>query len=116
MHELAIIEALIEQVSREMKRAGRQGRVARLDLSVGRLSGVNPDSLRFAFGLVAPGPPVEGAEMAIDEPKAQCRCNQCGAQTDIDDLVIQCPRCGSGDISIEGGRDLMLQSIEIEEA
>ena len=115
MHELSIVEALIDQVGQELERAGQPGRVLRVELSIGRLSGVHGESVRFAFGLLAPGTRVEGAEIVIQEPKAVCQCRACHAQTEIDDLVVQCPRCASNDISIEGGRELMLQSIEIEE-
>jgi hydrogenase nickel incorporation protein HypA/HybF len=115
MHELSIVEALIDQVGQELERAGQQGRVLRLELSIGRLSGVHGESLRFAFGLLAPGTQVEDAEIVIKEPKAACHCRACNTQTEIDDLVIQCPRCASSEISIEGGRELMLQSIEIED-
>jgi hydrogenase nickel incorporation protein HypA/HybF len=115
MHELSIVEALIDQVGRELDRAGQQGRVVRLELGIGRLSGVHSDSVRFAFGLLAPGTRVENAEIAIQEPKAVCNCHACRARVEIDDLVVQCPRCASGDITIEGGRELVLQSIEIED-
>jgi hydrogenase nickel incorporation protein HypA/HybF len=115
MHELSIVESLIEQVQRELERAGQRGRVRRLELSIGRLSGVNSDSVRFAFGLLAPGTLVEESEIAIEEPKAVCQCRECNARTEIDDLPANCPQCGSPEISIEGGRDLMLQSIEIED-
>jgi hydrogenase nickel incorporation protein HypA/HybF len=115
MHELSIVEALIEQVGRELERAGQQGPIARLELSVGRLSGVNCDSLRFAFGLLAPDTLVEHAEVVIQEPKAVCHCHACNARVEIDDLVVQCPQCASADITIEGGRDLLLQSIEIKD-
>ena len=115
MHELSIVEALIDQVGRELNRAGQQGNVLGLELSIGRLSGVNSDSVRFAFGLLATGTPVENAEIVIHEPKAVCNCHACHARVEIDDLVVQCPRCAGSDIVIEGGRDLMLQSIEVEE-
>jgi hydrogenase nickel incorporation protein HypA/HybF len=115
MHELSIAQALIEQVQREMRRAGHKGRVARLELAVGRLSGVHCDSLRFAFELIAPGTPVEGAELSISEPRAVCCCRSCGAREEIDELVVECPRCHAHEISIEEGRDLLLESIEIEE-
>jgi hydrogenase nickel incorporation protein HypA/HybF len=115
MHELSIVEALIEQVRRELQRAGQNGRVRRLELSIGRLSGVNCDSVRFAFGLIAVGTLLENAELTIHEPKAVCCCRACNARAEIDDLVIQCPQCGSAEISIDGGRDLLLQSIEIED-
>jgi hydrogenase nickel incorporation protein HypA/HybF len=115
MHELSIVEALIDQVGKELERAGQPGRVLRLELSIGRLSGVCPESIRFAFGLIAQGTPVENAEVVIEEPKAVCQCHDCSARTEIDDLVVQCPQCGSGEIVIEGGRELVLQSIEVEE-
>jgi hydrogenase nickel incorporation protein HypA/HybF len=113
MHELAIVEALIEQAQRELDRAGEQGRAVRLELGIGRLSGVNSESVRFAFELLAPGTCVEGAEVVIREPKAVCRCRACNARVEIDSLVAECPQCSSDDIVIEGGRELMLQSIDV---
>jgi hydrogenase nickel incorporation protein HypA/HybF len=115
MHELAIAEALIEQVRSELDKAGQVGAVKRLELAVGRLSGVHCDSLRFAFELLAPGTPAEGAELVIREPPAVARCRQCGTATEIVEMVIDCPRCGSPEIVIEEGRELMLESIEIED-
>ena len=115
MHELSIVEALIEQAQRELTRAGQRGKVVRLELGIGRLSGVNSDSVRFAFDLLAPGTRVEGAEIVIREPKAVCRCRACNARVEIENLVVHCPQCDSDDIAIEGGRDLMLQSIDVED-
>ena len=113
MHELSIVESLIEQVQRELNRAGEKGPVIKLELAVGRLSGVHSQSLRFAFELLAPGTLVENASMEIIEPKASCACHACGARTEIDQLLLRCPVCGGEDVTIEGGRELMLQSIEV---
>ncbi len=120
MHELAIVEALIEQVGTELDRAGRGtrlrvGSVKRLELAVGRLSGVHCDSLRFAFELLSPGTPAEGAKLSIREPPAISRCHRCGASTEIAEMVIDCPQCGSPEIVIEEGRELLLESIEIDD-
>jgi hydrogenase nickel incorporation protein HypA/HybF len=115
MHELAIAEALIEQVGTELDRAGQHGAVKRLELAVGKLSGVHCDSLRFAFELLAPGTAAEGAELTIREPSAVSRCRQCGTTTEIAEMVVDCPHCGSPEIVIEQGRDLLLETIEIED-
>ncbi len=115
MHELSIVEALIDQVGEELSRAGQRGRVLRLELHIGRLSGVHPEAVRFAFGLLRSGTVVENAELAIEESKAVCQCHACNARSEIDDLVFECPRCDSPEITIEGGRDMVLQSIEIED-
>jgi len=112
---MSIVEALIEQVGQEVVSAGQAGRIVGLDLAVGRLSGVHCDALRFALDILSPGTIVENAEVRITEPPAVCRCLACGARTEIDELTVECPVCASGNIRIEGGRDLMLQSIEIED-
>lgn len=114
MHEMSIVQALIEQVGQEVARANHGGRIVGLDLAVGRLSGVHCDALRFALDVLAPGTILENAEVRITEPPAVCRCLACEARTEIDEFTVECPQCGSGNIRIEGGRDLMLQSIEVE--
>jgi hydrogenase nickel incorporation protein HypA/HybF len=115
MHELSIANALVEQVERELRRAGQKGRILRLELAIGRLSGVHVDSLRFAFELISPGTIVEGAELDITEPRAVCQCQACGAREETDELVAECPQCHSPEIVIEEGRELLLQSIEIDD-
>ncbi|MEA1951437.1 MAG: hydrogenase maturation nickel metallochaperone HypA [Planctomycetota bacterium] len=115
MHELSIVETLISQVDKEVQESGQRGRVVRLDLVIGRLSGVNADSIRFAFELLSPDTPLAGAELSIEEPRAVCRCEDCGAETEIDELVASCPACDSPHVTMAGGQDLMLDSIELEE-
>ncbi len=115
MHELSIVEALIEQVQEEVKRAGVEGKIAKLELSIGRLSGVNADCLRFAFELLSSDTILADTEIVIHESKAVCRCNRCQAETEVEDLPLRCPRCSSDDVVIEGGRELLLQTIDVEE-
>jgi len=115
VHELSIVEALIEQVEKEVEHCGHQGRVLSLALTIGRLSGVNAEAVRFSYELLSPGTIVEGAELQISEPKATCCCRACGARTELDELDAYCPECGSDQIVIEGGRELLLQSIELED-
>lgn len=111
---MSIVQALIEQVEAEVDKAGHPGRVLGLDLVIGRLSGVHTDSIRFAFEILSPGTILEGASLRVSEPAAHSECRACGARVPIDELTMACPRCGSGDIVIAGGRDLLLQSIELK--
>ena len=114
MHELSIVEALIDQVRKEVERSGQSGRILRLELAIGRLSGVNCDSIRFAFEQLSRDTLLEGAEVHITQPKATCRCHTCDARVEIDEITVGCPACGSTQITVEGGRELLLQSIEID--
>ncbi len=115
MHEVSIVEALIEQVEGEVARAGASGKVTRLAVSIGRLSGVQSDSIRFAFELLAPGTLVEGASLEIEEPRAVCVCAACGARTELEELCLECPTCASHEISLVGGQEMLLQTIDIDD-
>jgi hydrogenase nickel incorporation protein HypA/HybF len=115
VHEVSIVESLISQVEQEVTASGHAGRVTRLDLVIGRHSGVYSEAIRFAFQLLSPGTLVEAAELRIAEPKARCRCDVCGACVEVEELVAQCPECGDSEVAIEGGQELLLESIELEE-
>jgi len=115
MHEVSIVDALIERVRQEVERSGHRGRVSRLELAIGPFSGVNVECLRFAFQMLAPGTLVESADLLIAEPKALCCCRQCKARTEIADLVASCPACGGDDVWLEGGQELVLRTIDLVE-
>lgn len=115
MHELSIVQALIEQVGAEVEKSGHPGRVLTVEVVVGRLSGVHVDSLRFGFELLSPGTVLAGAELRITETEAQIRCQACGACQPLGELALRCPVCASDQITIEGGQDLLLQTIELED-
>jgi hydrogenase nickel incorporation protein HypA/HybF len=108
MHELAIAESVVEAVQ---ARTGRQT-VHLIRLRVGRLSGVIPDALTFAFELAAQGTPLEGAQLVIDEPAGRLHCRTCQADQGLDDLILLC-ECGSADVELTAGRELALLSVEV---
>ena len=115
MHEMSIVQALIEQVGAEVEQSGHRGRVVALEVVVGRLSGVHADSLRFGFELLSPGTVVAGAELRITEPEASLRCQACGVLQPLFEFALCCPSCDSDRVTIEGGQELLLQSIELED-
>ena len=115
MHELSLCEALIDQVEEEVQRCGQGGSVVGVDVVVGPLSGVHPDSLRFAFELLAPGTILDRARMNLIRSRPTCHCRRCRARVEVDGLPGACPECGDADIEIVGGGEILLQSIEIED-
>jgi hydrogenase nickel incorporation protein HypA/HybF len=115
VHELSIVQALLDQVQTEVENSGQRGRVVSLQLVIGRLSGVHVDSIRLGFELLSPDSIAAGADLCIEQPKARCQCAVCGAAPEIDEIVVCCPACGEPNITICGGQELLLQSIELEE-
>ncbi len=108
MHELAITQSVVDMVVE--RTTGR--RVASVQVQVGALSGVVPDAMRFCFDVAAQGTPIEGATLEIDESPGRGSCRSCGDEFDVADLILLCP-CGSADVQITAGRELLVTSVEL---
>lgn len=115
MHEVALVESLLESVHEQLRDAGVVGRVRRLDVVIGPLSGVVPEAFRFAFEVLSPESLGPNCELVIHTTPARCRCHSCGVVSEIVEITHVCPACGSQEIRLEGGRELLLQAIEVDE-
>jgi hydrogenase nickel incorporation protein HypA/HybF len=108
MHELAIAESVVAAVLERTE--SRPVSVVRL--RVGRLSGVVPDALTFCFELATAGSTLDGAELQIEDQEGRARCRDCDREFALDDPILLCA-CGSADVEVLTGRDLMVTSVEV---
>lgn len=108
VHELSITQSVVDAVADHV--AG--SRVVSVRLTVGRLSGVVPDAMRFCFELITEGTALEGARLDIDEPAGVAHCAACDRDFDLPDPVLLCP-CGSADVTVLTGRELKITSLEV---
>ncbi|CAH0215921.1 hydrogenase nickel incorporation protein HypA [Arthrobacter sp. Bi83] len=108
MHELSITQSLVDTV---LDRTGERT-VTGVNLRIGPLSGVLPDAMRFCFDIVSAGTPLAGARLQIDEPQGLARCRTCAQKFELADLILLCP-CGSADVEVLSGRELMVLSVEV---
>ncbi|MBD3165103.1 hydrogenase maturation nickel metallochaperone HypA [bacterium] len=115
MHELGLIEEIFTIVQGELDRQGIRQQVECLTLTVGKLSGASPEALQNAFELVSPGTQLEGARLEIEEPGPLCRCPACGFEEEVSQFILSCPACDSGSILLEGGADLRVRSLDVED-
>jgi hydrogenase nickel incorporation protein HypA/HybF len=112
LHELSIADSVVRIAGRQAD--GR--RVTRVQMKVGYLRQVVPSSLAFGFELLAEGTPVEGAELEIEQVPAEGRCRGCGLEGRLDGFPLLCPGCGGFDLEILKGEELIVESLELEEA
>jgi len=108
MHELAIAESVVDTVLRRTE--GRPVSVVRL--RIGRLSGVVPDALSFAFEVASVGTPLQGSTLELEQPQGEAKCRDCGERFVLHDLILLCP-CGSADVEVVAGRELAVASVEV---
>jgi hydrogenase nickel incorporation protein HypA/HybF len=88
-------------------------KIDRVNLKVGKLAAIVPESLKFCFDIVAKDTPISGAKLVIEEVPVVAACNDCGAEWTITGPVFTCIKCKSGSIRILSGRELDIVSIEI---
>ena len=113
MHELSIAQALVEQVEQVVAAEGA-ARATKVMIAVGALSGADPEALRSAFPLVAEGTTAEGAELIVEWVPVRVRCLECGSEFVADDGFMGCAVCASREVEWLSGRELHIQSIEVE--
>jgi hydrogenase nickel incorporation protein HypA/HybF len=111
MHELSIADGVAHVALRHA--AGR--RVTRVELSVGHLRQVVPSALEFAWELVTDGTALDGAELVIEEVPARGRCRACSVATTMESFPLQCGRCGSLDLEVLAGEELLVEALELED-
>lgn len=111
MHELSIAEAILDVAARHA--AGR--RVLKIEVRVGHLRQVVPDSLDFAFSLVSQGTALDGAALEITHVPAAGRCRDCDARSVMEGFPLCCARCGGLDVEMLAGEELLVDALELEE-
>lgn len=113
MHEVAIMEEAVKLAVDAARSAGAN-RVLRLRLRVGRLSGVVPEAMRFAFDLVCRGTIAAGASLEIEPVAIACWCGVCQAEFVCEDFLNECPRCFNLSHEVRRGRELEIASVEFD--
>jgi hydrogenase nickel incorporation protein HypA/HybF len=116
MHEMGIAMEVIEIVKASIPSDAIGARVARINVKIGMLSAVVPDSLRFCFQVATEGTDLQDTELVIDQIPVTAQCNGCRHRWTIEQPVFVCPACQGRGIELLSGRELDIDSIELVEA
>ena len=112
MHELSLSSAIVNTVAKHA--AGR--RVTVVNLRVGRLRQVVPDTLEFYFEFVARDSVCEGARLEQELIPARLHCRSCDHEWEIEIPAFRCPVCAGSNVAIASGEEFEVESIQVEEA
>jgi hydrogenase nickel incorporation protein HypA/HybF len=113
MHEMGIATEIVRIAVESIPDDVIDPKVARINLKVGKLAAVVPQSLQFCFEIVAKETAAEGAKLIIEEVSVSARCKDCRHQWEIEAAVFYCPKCNSGSVEMLSGRELDIDSIEL---
>ena len=89
-------------------------RVTDIRLSVGEMTEVIEDALRFAFGVLRENTICADAQLHITMVTPRSHCLECGATYEHDRFHMLCPECGSFATELLAGREMQIDSIEVD--
>lgn len=115
MHELSIAASIVESVT-ETAAAYPGARVLEVRLRIGALAPVVEDSLQFCWTLVSDDTPLAGSKLVVKNLPIIVHCASCDADSELAGVQnFHCPRCGRIAADFRQGRELEIESVEIEE-
>ncbi|MFZ4538051.1 hydrogenase maturation nickel metallochaperone HypA [Propionivibrio sp.] len=114
MHELSIVQSVVEICAARAAEQGANSRVTHITLEVGALAAVIPDALRFCFEACTKETMLDGAELEIIEIPGRARCLDCAGEVSVTRLFGTC-ECGSAKLILIAGEELKIKQMEVEE-
>jgi len=115
VHELSIVSSIVDSVT-ETLASYPNARVKEVRLRVGALASVVEDSLQFCFGIATEDTPLQGSRLVVKILPVTMHCDHCAQDVEIASLQsFRCPRCGEPVSDLRQGRELEIESIEIED-
>ena len=112
MHEFSVVSALMSLVSEDAIKYNAD-KVSRITVSIGVMSGIEPNLFMEAYQSCKKGTVAEDAPLDIihQEVEISCSCGYCGG---IEGVSFLCPKCQTTDIDVTAGEDMILQQLELE--
>jgi len=115
MHELSIASSIVETVT-ESAAAYPGARVNEVRLRVGALASIVEDSLQFCWELATDGSPLAGSKLVINVLPVIVHCESCGKDSQLAGVQsFRCLHCGEIAADFRQGRELEIESIELED-
>lgn len=97
-----------------MRQAGAD-RILAIDVVVGELTSIVDDSVQFYFDIMSRETGASGAELRFRREPAAGKCGECGHGWAVTPpLDRTCPECGSLMLTVTGGREFFVESIEVD--
>jgi len=113
MHELSITQKIFDIV---VEQAEKEDAIAvkKINLVIGEMTGIVSDSVEFYFGFLSKGTIAEDAELVVRTIPTRAKCRNCGKTFQLGQFEWVCPGCGANNMEIIEGKELFIESIEVD--
>ncbi len=104
---------MVEQIVKAAEQENA-ARVLRIVVVIGAYSGVESEAFEFAFPFASENTLAEGAELILEHVPAHALCNRCGSEFSPRPPQMACEKCGSDQITLQGGREFLIRTVDLE--
>ena len=130
MHEWALAEAIISTISRLAESEGLR-EIKEVKLKIGELQQIELEVFKFALTQLRDSSLLKNAKFNIEVVNAEIKCRNCGFRWSLEKekingdvaeaihfvpevihAFIRCPKCGSPDFEIIGGRGVWIEDLK----
>lgn len=113
MHEFSIVNALLELCEKNAE-ANQASKITKVEVKIGKLSGVEPHLLQTAFDTFKEQTVCDGAEFVMHVQDVMIKCHSCQAESVVENYELQCVTCKGNDVTVIDGEEMMLMRLEME--
>jgi hydrogenase nickel incorporation protein HypA/HybF len=110
---MSLMSSIFEIINDTVK-VHQPKKVTKVTLKVGELTNALPEALEMAFEVFARESIVEGAELEILRIPIKVHCVECGQDSIVEERRFVCSNCESIAVSVTEGRELQIDSLEVE--
>jgi len=113
MHEFSIVNALLEMCEKNAE-ANNATKITRVEVKIGKLSGVEPHLLETAFNTFKEKTVCDGAEFVMNLQDLVIKCHTCQTESTLCKNEFECPTCKGNDVTVIDGEEMLLMRLEME--
>jgi hydrogenase nickel incorporation protein HypA/HybF len=112
MHEMSLTVSIMDIIF-ENAHNNHFTKVNAVKLTFGRLSGIEPMALEFAFEVLSKDTLAQGAKLEFDIAPIIITCLDCEMDSEVEEFPSLCPLCKAQDIVLKAGMD-ELRIVELD--
>ena len=112
MHEMSLVQNIIDIVQQEMDRHGVE-KLKAIHLAVGRMSAVVPEQLTLCFEILTSKTNLAGTALNIKMVPITYQCRDCHQEFTSEGFTYKCPSCNGENAELIFGRELKIECIEV---
>lgn len=114
MHELSIAQDILSIIRQNVPHEELRN-IHNVNVKIGDMAGVVPDSLEFSYQAITSGTEMENSKLVIEKIPFVLECSSCGKTSSNEIGIRICSHCGSSETNVISGLEMQVVDIELND-